>query len=58
MQMLDKKLAKSNKDYLKNMQEYSKNRDQINDIYKKIDDQFINETEIGKFCTSQINQPK
>jgi hypothetical protein len=37
MQILDQKLAKSNKDYLKNMQEYSKNRDQINDIYKKID---------------------
>ena len=30
------------------MQEYAKNRNQINDIYKRIDDQFINETEFGK----------
>ena len=33
-----------------------KNRNEINKIFAKIDNQFINETELGKFSISQNNK--
>ena len=46
MKVINEQLAKSRKNYKIEKEEYMNVRSQNNDIYEKINDQYINETNI------------
>jgi C-terminal processing protease CtpA/Prc len=46
---MDRKLAKTNKNYIKDLKRYSSNREIINNVFQQINQQYMNETNFGKF---------